>query len=379
MTYPTISHFIESFTGIFIPLPIQTFGVFIVLAFIFGRLYIYKELSRKEKLNIFNINSIKTKPTNSFITDYIINGIMNFLFGYKIFFIINNYQKFAEAPQEILLSKDGDLIIGLAFLILNIIYTYYTNKKTNKNINATHMTASSLSWQLLFIAAISGIIGAKFFSVFENFNYLLQDPLSAIFSFSGLTFYGGLICGTICVIIYAKRCQLSIPHLADTFAPSLLLGYGVGRLGCHFSGDGDWGIIANMSNKPFFIPEWLWGYNFPHNVIEKGELIEGCIGKYCNQLSYAVHPTSLYEAIFGILAFIMLWKIKEKITTPGILFLIYLTINGIERFLIESIRVTEKYLVFSFEMTQAQIIAIFITLIGSLGIIILKKRTNESI
>ena len=149
-------------------------------------------------------------------------------------------------------------------------------------------------------------------------------------------------------------------------------------MGCHFSGDGDWGILSNMQTKPNFIPEWIWGYNFPHNVIEAGQQIEGCIGMYCKELPYFVHPTSLYEALFGILAFLFLYKIKQYITIPGILFCIYLILNGIERFLIEFIRVTEKYKIIGLELTQAQIIGIMICVVGSVGIYCLNTQKSKT-
>ena len=173
-----------------------------------------------------------------------------------------------------------------------------------------------------------------------------------------------------------KKYQISIPRLADVFAPALILAYGIGRLGCHFSGDGDWGIISNMSNKPFLFPDWFWGYNFPHNVIETGVKIEDCIGKYCHELPYLVYPTSLYEASFGIIAFLFLWYLRKHISIPGILFCIYLILNGLERFLIEFIRVTEKYNIVGLELTQAQVIAILLIIIGSIGIFYLKKKGN---
>jgi len=135
--------------------------------------------------------------------------------------------------------------------------------------------------------------------------------------------------------MYARKYKLSVLRLADTFAPSLILAYGIGRLGCHFSGDGDWGIIANFDNKPLLMPDWLWGYSFPRNVIEAGIRIDGCVGKYCHELPQAVHPTSLYEAIFGIMAFLLLWKIRKKINIPGVLFCVYLIINGIDFLTVE--------------------------------------------
>ena len=52
----------------------------------------------------------------------------------------------------------------------------------------------------------------------------------------------------------------------------MMLAYGVGRLGCHFSGDGDWGD-PNRFEKPLSIlPDWLWAYRYPNNVINEGTL-----------------------------------------------------------------------------------------------------------
>jgi len=377
MTYPTISHFIESLTGVFIPLPIQTFGLFIVLAFLSGRYFIKQGFLRLESLDLLKAVEVpNTTHSINTLLDYLFNGLISFLLGYKVIYIIKNYHLFAESPQVILLSSDGNILTGLLFLILNITYLYYFNQQ-NMELKNAQILPSDLSWNFLFVAAVSGIIGAKLFTVLEDVDYLLANPISALFSFSGLTFYGGLIFGTIFVIIYGRKYKISIPYLADVFAPGLILAYGIGRMGCHFSGDGDWGIASNMANKPDVIPEWMWGYNFPHNVIQVGEQIEGCVGKYCTQLPYLVYPTSLYEAVFGVLAFLLLWNIRKHIKIPGILFCIYLMLNGIERFTIETVRITEKYNVFGLDLTQAQVIGCIISIIGIIGIIYLKKTTHH--
>ena len=202
MTYPTISHFIESLTGYFIPLPIQTFGLFIVLAFLLGRYFIFKEIVRKKNLgHIHKIVFEESKYGLKFIISYIINSIITFLFGYKIIYLIENYNSFSDHPQLLILNKEGYTIIGVLFLFFYSLNTYLVQKEKKNNTIIT-INPDKLSWNLLFVAAISGIIGAKIFSVLENFNYFIQDPISAIFSFSGLTFYGGLIFGTICVTFY---------------------------------------------------------------------------------------------------------------------------------------------------------------------------------
>jgi len=379
MTYPTISHFIEQITGLFIPLPIQTFGFFIVAAFVSAQYFIKQEFLRLERNEILHSVKISNKETKiQSALDYTFNGLMSFLIGYKLIYIIQNYDTFAKKPQEILLSTNGNMLLGICFLITTITYIYY-NKKNIKEVKIRDILPSELSWNFIFVAGVSGIIGAKLFSVFEDIDYLIANPLDALLSFSGLTFYGGFIFGTLAVILYGKKYNIKIRTLADTFAPSLILAYGIGRMGCHFSGDGDWGIISNMNIKPSIIPDAMWGYNFPHNVIEAGERIEGCVGMYCHQLPHLVYPTSLYEAIFGVSAFLFLYNIRKHIKIPGILFCVYLILNGIERFLIEIIRITEKYNVLGTELTQAQIIAILIIIIGLFSIFYLKNKKYESV
>ena len=288
-------------------------------------------------------------------------------------------------PQKILFSKDGNLVLGLIFLSFNIYFIYIESKKIKDEIDNKRKNTilpSQLSWSFIFVAALSGIIGAKLFAVLENLPLFIKDPIGQLLSFSGLTFYGGLIAGTISVVLYAKRYKINIYKLADVFAPALILAYGIGRLGCHFSGDGDWGIPSTLAKKPSILPDWFWSYSFPNNVIKEGDLIPGCLDQtaenydpygYCYELSSAVYPTSLYEACFGILAFIFLWNIRKHISTSGILFCIYLILNGVERFLIEWIRVTDKILG---PFTQAQIIGVIICIIGIVGIYYLNNRKN---
>jgi prolipoprotein diacylglyceryltransferase len=138
-----------------------------------------------------------------------------------------------------------------------------------------------------------------------------------------------------------------------------MLSYGMGRIGCHLSGDGDWGI-ENFMPKPewlSFMPDWFWAYTYPHNVLNEGISIQGCVGSHCNALPNGVFPTPLYEAIACVFLFVILWLVRKKFTTPGMFFFFYLLLNGIERFLIEKIRVNTNYHIFGNEITQAELIS----------------------
>jgi prolipoprotein diacylglyceryltransferase len=143
-----------------------------------------------------------------------------------------------------------------------------------------------------------------------------------------------------------------------------MIAYAVGRIGCQVAGDGDWGIV-NTAPKPFsWLPDWMWSFTYPHNVNEAGVPIEGCVGRYCNVLPQAVYPTPFYETVMGLILFALLWSLRKKLRPYGALFALYLIVNGIERFLIEQIRVNNEMELFGLNPTQAEVIAIGLVLVG---------------
>ncbi len=118
------------------------------------------------------------------------------------------------------------------------------------------------------IALISGFLGAKVFHIIETpGNFSFQAIASQFFTSGGWTFYGGLICGLGGVLIYTHKRGYPIIHVLDSAGPPMMLAYGVGRFGCHFSGDGDWGVANPSPNS--WLPDWAWAYKYPHNVLGK--------------------------------------------------------------------------------------------------------------
>ena len=91
----------------------------------------------------------------------------------------------------------------------------------------------------------------------------------------------------------------------------------------------------------------------------------GCTGRYCSVLPVSVYPTALYEIIVCLILFFILWGIRKKITVPGVLFGMYLIMNGLERFFVEKIRVNTKYDIFGFHPTQAEIISSLLVIGGA--------------
>ena len=380
--YPTISHLLFDLFGINIPLPIQTFGFWVAIAFLAASYVITKELKRKEKEGYLSATTVKETIGKSLsIAEIASSLITGFFIGFKFIEAIFHYADLVANPQDFILSTRGNFMGGIFIAALSVYLKWRENQKTKlatpKEIEKT-VHPYQLVGNMTMIAAVSGIIGAKIFHNLENMGAFLADPIGQLMAFSGLTFYGGLIAGAVSVIWYARKYKINTLHLIDAAAPALMLAYGVGRIGCQLSGDGDWGV-DNLAPKPewmAFLPDWMWSFTFPHNVINAGIPIDGCIGNFCMELANPVWPTAFYEVVMCLLIFSFLWAIRKRIQIPGILFCIYLAMNGVERFFIEKIRVNTEYNIFG-GITQAEIISSCLVLIGLIGSYLLYSRSKK--
>lgn len=367
--YPNLYYLIEDLFGVKLNglRLVNSFGFFVALSFIASGYVLFSELKRKEALGEFvptEESYIIGAPAS--ISELVMNFFFGFLFGYKIIgaFTVENA---LNNTQAFILSLEGSLGAGI---VGGAILCFLKWQEKNKQKLSKPETRKALLWphdrvgDIVLQAALWGFIGAKIFHNLENIDDLINDPWGSLISFSGLTFYGGLILATIAIIIYIRKYNMRVIHFADAMSPTMIFAYAAGRVGCHISGDGDWGI-ANYHPKPFsWLPDWMWAYHYPHNVVNQGVPIPGCVGNYCNQLPEAVYPTTFYEIIIMFILFLVIWVIRKKITQPGILTAIYFLFAGGERFFIEKIRVNNKYMFLPFHPTQAELISTFFILLG---------------
>ncbi|HSU49032.1 MAG TPA: prolipoprotein diacylglyceryl transferase family protein, partial [Segetibacter sp.] len=311
--------------------------------------------------------------------ELIVNFILGFLMGFKLIGAFLDRDRLVDT-QTYILSGQGSWTAGI---IVGLLFAFLKWQEKNKAKLPKPEERIAKIWpadrvgDMVIYAFIFGFLGAKIFHNLENLDDLMRDPWGSLISFSGLTFYGGLICATVAIWYYCKRNNMKPIHVADAIAPAMMLAYGLGRMGCQVAGDGDWGIV-NTHPKPFnWIPDWAWAYTYPHNVVGEGVRIPDCVGQYCAQLPNAVFPTPLYEIIACLLLFAFLWSIRKKIKTPGVLTAIYLIVNGLERFSIELIRVNTKYHFLGINPTQAELISAFLVISGIVLMIIFTKRNNN--
>jgi len=231
-------------------------------------------------------------------------------------------------------------------------------EKSKRRRKATEEAPPSvLIGTVTILAVAGGFAGAKLFHILENLGSFFQNPFGMIFSTGGFTFYGGLIVAALLIAWYVRQNGLSIPLFADAMAPGLILGYGIGRIGCHLAGDGDWGIPADLAAKPNWLPMWLWAETYPNNILN------------IDLTGQAVYPTSIYEFVAGVLLFAILWGVRKHPFKAGWLFSLYLLFNGIERFLIEQIRVNNTFDLIGRTLTQAEVIAFLLIAAGVFGLI----------
>lgn len=381
--YPNLYYAFKDLFGVeitFLKL-VNSFGFFVALAFIAAALVLTAELKRKSKEGKLSYKEEKIvvgKPA-SFL-ELLGNFLLGFLIGFKLIGAFIARDQIIDT-QSYILSGEGNWVAGI---INALLFTFLKWQEKNKQKLSRPEERIVTVWpqdrvgDMIIYAFVFGFLGAKIFHNLENIDELMADPIGSLISFSGLTFYGGLICATAAIWIYCKKNNMNPIHVADAFAPAMMLAYGVGRIGCQVAGDGDWGIV-NTNPKPFdWLPSWMWSYTYPHNVLGEGVHIVGCDGPYCSQLPYPVYPTPLYEVIASLLLFAFLWSIRKKIKVPGVIAAIYLIVNGIERFLIESIRVNTKYNIFGFHPTQAELIAAFLVITGILLLIYFRRRHHSN-
>ncbi len=383
--YPKLSDLINDLFGTHLVLPIMSYGFFVAIAFLVGAWLLYIQLKRKGEEGLLPSEKKKVeigKPAS--VIELLFNFVVAALIAYKLVSAVTDYSHFANNPQEFLFSPEGSFWGGLLFGILYTAWIWYDKEK--KKISPPQwkevvIPPENHTWPIVVIAAIFGIIGSKIFDQLENWDSFIQDPIGSLFSFSGLTFYGGLIVAGIAVIWYSEKHKISWRHLGDSIAPSLILAYGIGRIGCETAGDGDWGIVNTLSKPTWlrWLPDWLWSYTYPHNIINEGIPIPGCTGEHCMQLAQGVFPTPVYETTMCLLIFIFLWSMRKKLKTPGVLFAIYLILNGIERFFIELIRVNNTYDIFGYHITQAEIISVSLVIAGTILWVFLEKTKKVTI
>jgi len=380
--YPYLSDLFNDLLGTDIQLPMKTFGFFLAMAFISAYVALKADLVRREKAGQFQLRSERIKVEGPMsIREVVIYAVVWGLLGFKLGLIFTDPDLFNNHIEDALFSLAGSpvgLILGLAAGGGWKYYQYKQREKVEEKYETVDAGPSHYLGTIVTIAFVAGIVGSKIAALLEPGSNFWAHPLESLVSFNGLSFYGGLLLAGFLICRYLVRRGFHLLTAMDAFAPALILAYAVGRIGCQMAGDGDWGIpnTAPMPDAIAWLPEWVWSFSYPNNVAMEGDLIPGCTGEYCRELNPPVFPTPLYETIMGLGIFGLLWGLRKKFSFAGQLTGVYLILNGLERFLIEKIRVNSNYNLLGLETTQAELIAMGLMLAG-IGVLIYSTRTQR--
>ena len=232
------------------------------------------------------------------------------------------------------------LMMGLGFVVAGIFAQRYLKEVGRPG---------DWAYEMVFAALVGGIVGARLWSIVENWDEAKDDLLGSIFSGSGLVFYGGLLGGALAVLGWAWWRGVLDAVTCDVAAVPLAAAYAIGRIGCQLAGDGDYGVAWDGP----------WAMAYPDGTVPTTE---------------EVHPTPVYETLTMGLVALLLWRWRHR-WRPGTLFALYLVLAGAERFLVEFVRRNDDVLL---GLTQPQLLSIVMMAGGGIMLWALSRRAEPA-
>jgi phosphatidylglycerol---prolipoprotein diacylglyceryl transferase len=215
---------------------------------------------------------------------------------------------------------------------------------------------------LIAIPALAGIAGAKLYHELETPQEFFAHPVEQLLSKYGLAWFGGMLGGMAAFVLLVRRLKIPLLVMLDAASPAAALGYGIGRMGCLLSGDGDYGIPTSLP----------WGMSFPNGLVPTTE---------------RVHPTPIYEFLVACAIAWWLWRLgtreiaaskpgnaKVAAASAGRIFAAYLIFTGTARFLVEFIRLNPRSF---FGLTNAQAVSL-LCIAGGIALLAIRRSPKTA-
>jgi phosphatidylglycerol:prolipoprotein diacylglycerol transferase len=245
----------------------------------------------------------------------------------------------------------------------------------HRNFLRNNVDADALN--VVTLVVIAGILGAKAWHELQNPSDIAPAIHSEILrtgsTFFGLlhwfqagfAWFGGLLAGIAALLWQGHIARFKGPtegtqgprigglRMLDLAAPAAAIGYGVGRIGCLTSGDGDYGINTTLP----------WGVHMAKNALVPPTPPDAL-----------VQPTPIYELFFALVVFWIVWKLAEKHKPIGWITGLYLILSGLGRFLVEFVRINPKIY---FHMSNAQVAALLSIIAGALLLLWSMKANKQ--
>jgi len=203
------------------------------------------------------------------------------------------------------------------------------------------------------IMLLTGVVGARLLYVLLHLPEYASAPMSILYVWQGgLAFHGGVVGGLIGACLFARTRTVSFPLLADLGAAPLALGTAFTRIGCFLNGC-CYGTVCHLP----------WAVVFPATT-------EAGVG------GIPRHPTQLYAVAANAVIFALLVKLAPRVRVRGNLFLLYLVLYSIYRFIVEFFRRGASAVVFGplAPLTQAQTASIIIGVVALVWMLLRRHK-----
>jgi phosphatidylglycerol---prolipoprotein diacylglyceryl transferase len=218
------------------------------------------------------------------------------------------------------------------------------------------------AFTMITVAGLMGILGAKLYHLLETPAEFFANPMPLLLSRYGFAWFGGFLGGFGALLVMRWRAKLPLWKFLDACSPAAAFGYGIGRIGCFLSGDGDYG-------RPTSLP---WGMSFPNGVVPTTQT---CV-EWGSPANCRVHPAPLYELLIWSVIGFLLWRLGARILKnprrSGEIFCYYLILTGVARFLVEIIRINPAWIL---GLSNAQVASV-ISVAGGLVLLATLKRAT---
>ncbi len=205
---------------------------------------------------------------------------------------------------------------------------------------------------IVLLAVVFGLLGSKALALVGQ-----GAPQIAAAWRDSMTWQGGLLAALMAISVYVRARGVSVARVLDAGAPALMLAYGIGRLGCHLAGDGDYGLPTDLP----------WGVRYDHGLVPPSQAFAGLpelVAQFPAGIvpdSVSCHPTPVYEFLGGVLGWLVLRAVARRRLPDGQLFTLYLVLAGASRFAVEFLRLNPRV---ALGLTEAQLLAAAMVVVG---------------
>lgn len=236
----------------------------------------------------------------------------------------------------------GPLALQLPGLLL-ILGVWLGSLMAERGAQQQQLSPSKIS-NMIFYALIGGLIGARLGYVLRFLELYLQSPLGILsLNPNTLAPVEGMATAIIVALIYAQRSKLPLWPTLDALTPGIALFMIFIGLAHLASGD----AFGAESDLPWAIE--LWG---AHR-----------------------HPTQIYELLSAVLIMFLVLRLRRGTSFEGFLFLVYMGMAALQRFLIEALR--GDSLIVLGNIRSAQLISLLILMVSLIGLHIHARRVKK--